>query len=99
MTSSRHPPMVPTPAEAPKSRPFGRALKFITIAIAAAALAVAALTRAAAAPDGERLAAAFAAAYNSRDAQRVAALYAEDAELIPPDGALVEGRAAIEGAF
>jgi uncharacterized protein (TIGR02246 family) len=91
--------MVPTPAEAPKPRPFVRALLLITIAIAAAAVAVAALARAAAAPDGERLAATFAAAYNSRDAQRVAALYADDAELIPPDGTLVEGRAAIESAF
>ena len=72
----------------------------IKIAIAAAVIVVkAASAPTAAAADGERLAATFAAAYNSRDARQVAALYTEDAELIPPDGALVKGRAAIEGVF
>lgn len=38
----------------------------------------------------------FAAALNARDAQAAAALYTEDAVLIPPGEPLVRGRAAIE---
>ena len=42
---------------------------------------------------------AFVVAFNARDAGRVAALYTETAELMPPDGAPVKGRAAIQAAF
>jgi len=38
----------------------------------------------------------FAAALNAKDAKAAAALYTEDAVLIPPGEALVRGRAAIE---
>jgi uncharacterized protein (TIGR02246 family) len=38
----------------------------------------------------------FAAALNAKDATAAAALYAEDAVLIPPGEALVQGRGAIE---
>ncbi len=36
-------------------------------------------------------------AFNSGDAPGVAALYAENARILPPNGDIVEGRAAIEG--
>jgi ketosteroid isomerase-like protein len=38
----------------------------------------------------------FAAALNAKDAKAAAALYTEDAVLIPPGEALVKGREAIE---
>jgi len=38
----------------------------------------------------------FAAALNAKDARTAAALYTEDGMLIPPDEAIVRGRAAIE---
>jgi uncharacterized protein (TIGR02246 family) len=47
----------------------------------------------------EQILDAFVAAFNARDAARVASLYAQEAELMPPDGAPVKGRAAIEAAF
>jgi uncharacterized protein (TIGR02246 family) len=51
-----------------------------------------------AAPPG-RISEVFAAAYNARDAKRLASLYTEDAELMPPDSHPVRGRAAIEALF
>jgi hypothetical protein len=38
----------------------------------------------------------FAAAFNGGDGAGVAALYAEDAAVLPPDGARVDGRDAIQ---
>ena len=39
---------------------------------------------------------AWAAAFNKGDAQAVAAMYAEDAYVLPPGSDIVKGRAAIE---
>lgn len=47
-------------------------------------------------PTLNKMAVAFAAAYNSGDAAKVAALYAEDAVAMPPNEPSVKGRAAIE---
>lgn len=49
-----------------------------------------------AAEDIPAAAEAFAAAFNSGDGAGVAALYSEDAALLPPDGKRVDGRAAIQ---
>ncbi len=38
----------------------------------------------------------FVAAFNAGDAATVASFYAEDAAVLPPDGARVDGRAAIQ---
>lgn len=46
-------------------------------------------------PDLDRLAAAFQAAYNRGDADRVASFYAEDAVTMPPNRPMVRGRTAI----
>jgi ketosteroid isomerase-like protein len=43
-----------------------------------------------------RLAAAFAAAFNERDAGKIAAFYTDDAVVMPPDMPMVKGREAIE---
>jgi len=51
-----------------------------------------------AAGPGEVLA-GFMSAFNARDAARTAAHFSMDAELMPPDGPPVKGRAAIEAAF
>jgi uncharacterized protein (TIGR02246 family) len=51
------------------------------------------------APDGAKLAAAYAEAFNARDAAKVARLYAEDGVWMPPDAPMVKGRAAIETAL
>ncbi|HVL66146.1 MAG TPA: SgcJ/EcaC family oxidoreductase [Vicinamibacterales bacterium] len=63
-------------------------------------LPAAACSRAESPPPGPRqVSEAFAAAYNARDAVRLAALYTDDAELMPPDSPVVQGRAAIEALF
>ena len=46
-----------------------------------------------------KLAADFQAAYNAKDAARVASLYAEDAVMMPPGETMVKGRSAIEARF
>jgi uncharacterized protein (TIGR02246 family) len=46
--------------------------------------------------DFAKLTAKWAKAYNAGDAAGIAALYAEDASLLPPNSAPVEGRAKIE---
>jgi uncharacterized protein (TIGR02246 family) len=45
----------------------------------------------------EKLNDAWTAAFNKGDAAAVAALYTEDAYVLPPGSAMVKGRAAIEG--
>ncbi len=50
-------------------------------------------------PTLDRLAKEFAAAFNAKDAAKVASFYTEDAELIPPDEPTVKGRANIEACF
>lgn len=50
-------------------------------------------------PDPRQVSEAFAAAYNARDVARIASLYADDAELMPPDSRPIKGRAAIEALF
>lgn len=51
----------------------------------------------------DKLVAEFVAAFNARDAAKVAAFYTEDATLMPPDAPMVKGRPNIEafwrGAF
>jgi uncharacterized protein (TIGR02246 family) len=42
---------------------------------------------------------AIVTAWNKHDAKSVAAVFAEDADMLTPDGRLVSGRAAIEKAF
>ena len=42
---------------------------------------------------------AFLTAYNAKDAVKIASLYADDAELMPPDSQPLKGRAAIEALF
>ena len=49
--------------------------------------------------DPAQVSEAFAAAYNARDAVRIASLYADDAELMPPDEHPIKGREAIEALF
>jgi len=45
----------------------------------------------------EKLNDVWTAAFNKGDAAAVAALYTEDAYVLPPGSAMVKGRAAIEG--
>jgi uncharacterized protein (TIGR02246 family) len=50
-------------------------------------------------PDPDALAAAYTAAFNARNATSLAAFFAEDALLMPPDTASIRGRANIEAAY
>lgn len=50
-------------------------------------------------PGPRQVSEAFVAAYNAKDLARIASLYAEDAELMPPDSPLIKGRSAIEALF
>ncbi len=47
-------------------------------------------------PTLNKLTAEFEAAFNSKDAAKVASLYAEDAVAMPPNRPMVKGRSAIE---
>lgn len=47
-------------------------------------------------PALDKLAAEFAAAFNAKDAAKVASFYAEDATLMPPNAPMVKGRPNIE---
>src|SRR5215831_19020474 len=47
----------------------------------------------------ENIAVQLEAAFNAKDASALAAMYAEDATLMPPNQAAVSGRAAIRGWF
>ena len=51
------------------------------------------------APDPKEVSEAFAAAYNAKDVARIASLYADDAEIMPPDAYVIKGRPAIEALF
>jgi len=50
-------------------------------------------------PALDRLANAFAEAFNANDAARVASFYAEDAIVMPPDQSMVRGRSNIEAYY
>lgn len=50
-------------------------------------------------PDPDELAASYMRAFNARDASTLAAHFAEDALLMPPDTASIRGRANIEAAY
>jgi len=50
-------------------------------------------------PALDKLADAFAEAFNAKDAARVAAFYAEDAIVMPPDQPMVRGRQNIEAYY
>lgn len=50
-------------------------------------------------PALDKLAAAFADAFNVKDAARVAAFYADDAIVMPPNQPMVRGRRAIESYY
>jgi uncharacterized protein (TIGR02246 family) len=50
-------------------------------------------------PALDKLAAAFAEAFNARDAARVASFYADDAIVMPPDQAMVKGRSNVEAYY
>ena len=69
----------------------------VVIGIGALALIVAGVhTQGKTDPTLDKLAREFEAAFNARDAKKVAALYAEDAVAMPPNRPMVKGRAAIE---
>ena len=51
------------------------------------------------APILDKLEAEFVAAFNAKDAAKVASFYAEDAILMPPGAPLVKGRAAIQAFY
>ena len=50
-------------------------------------------------PTLDKLAQEFAAAFNAKDAAKVAAFYTEDAVLMPPNRPMVKGRANIEADY
>lgn len=50
-------------------------------------------------PDPDELSAGYTRAFNSRNATSLAAFFAEDALLMPPDTASIRGRANIEAAY
>ena len=50
-------------------------------------------------PALNKLAAEWAAAFNARNASKIALLYADDAVVMPPNKPMVKGRAAIEAHF
>jgi ketosteroid isomerase-like protein len=50
-------------------------------------------------PALDKLAAAFAEAFNAKDAARVASFYADDAIVMPPDQAMVRGRRNVEAYY
>ena len=68
--------------------------------LAILALSVAACADRTSADSGPKeISEAFAAAYNAQDAATIASLYADDAEIMPPDSRPLKGRAAIEALF
>lgn len=72
-----------------------------TVAAAALALVIAASAFGGAKTDPglDKLAKDFAAAFNQKDAAKIAGFYADDAVLMPPNLPAVRGRAAIEAYY
>jgi uncharacterized protein (TIGR02246 family) len=62
-------------------------------------LAIQAVGAGSGAPDANRLLTAYAEAFNANDAAKLASLFAEDTILMPPDNAIIKGRAAVEAAY
>ena len=50
-------------------------------------------------PALDKLAAAFAEAFNAKDAARVASFYADDAIVMPPDQTMIRGRRNVEAYY
>ena len=74
-------------------------MRSVTPILCVALLALPSATLGQASPDEQAIAeanAAWEAAFNAGDGAGMAALYTEDAMLLPPGGESVEGRAAIE---
>jgi uncharacterized protein (TIGR02246 family) len=69
------------------------------VVIATAAYAGVGQTQGKTDPALDKLAKEFMAAFNAKDAAKVASFYAEDAVVMPPNHALVKGRANIEAFF
>lgn len=76
-----------------------RCLAALIVAVIAGVAARSVVAGTQAPPDADQLAAIYLEAFNARDASRFAALFAEDAVLMPPDTPLIRGRAAIETAY
>jgi uncharacterized protein (TIGR02246 family) len=77
-------------------------MKKLAIAIAlAAVLAVTGIVQGQSKTDPilNKMATAWAATYNAKDAAKLAGFYAEDAVYMPPNQPMVKGRAAIEAHF
>jgi uncharacterized protein (TIGR02246 family) len=76
-------------------------LRKLSIAVAAAVLVFAGIVQGQAKTDPvlNKMAAEWAAAYNAKDAAKLAAFYTEDAVYMPPNAPMVRGRAAIEANF
>lgn len=75
--------------------------KLVVVVSVAAALAVTGVVRGQAKTDPamNKLAAEWAAAYNAKDAAKLASFYAEDAVYMAPNQPMVKGRANIEAQF
>jgi uncharacterized protein (TIGR02246 family) len=74
--------------------------KFAVIVTVAAALVITAVQgQVKTDPALNKLAAEWAAAFNAKDAAKIASLYADDAVLMPPNLPMVKGRANIEAHF
>lgn len=70
-------------------------MKRLVASIAVLFLFVAVPPRSARADDLDELLASYARALNAHDAGKLAGMYAEDGLLLPPDGPMIRGRAAI----
>jgi uncharacterized protein (TIGR02246 family) len=71
-------------------------MKRLAASIAALLLFLAVLPPSARADDLDELLSAYARALNAHDAGKLAGMYAEDGLLLPPDGPMIRGRAAIQ---
>jgi uncharacterized protein (TIGR02246 family) len=82
-------------------------MRRISVAVAVAVAAVLAIAGVNSAGQGQsntdpilnKMAAEWAAAYNAKDAAKVAGMYTSDAVYMPPNQPMVKGRAAIEAMF
>jgi len=73
--------------------------RLVAAVVAAAALIVPLQGQSKTDPVIDRLAADFSAAYNTADVDKVAAFFADDAVMLPPNRPMTKGRAAIEAAL